>query len=157
MSRKRNKNKLKWTIIGSIIIALVLAMTMLQLGENAVYFFTPKEAQARAATLGSQNIKVGGMVKPGSVTWVAKDLALSFVLSNLQDTEINVNHTGTPPDMFKEGQGVVVEGKINPAGDVMSSHRLMVKHSEEYEMPDNHNTQERQLLKESIFKGEKAY
>jgi cytochrome c-type biogenesis protein CcmE len=54
--------------------------------------------------------------------------------------------------MFKQGQGVVVEGKIDPTGLSMSSKSLMVKHSEEYQKPDAHHSQEAELLKKSIFK-----
>ena len=102
-------------------------------------------------------IKVGGMVKTGSVDWDPENLKLSFILSNLKGIDIRVNHSGTPPDMFKENQGVVVEGKLdNAEASSMTSKKLMVKHSEEYKIPEAHQkSQEKELLEKSIFKDEK--
>ena len=54
--------------------------------------------------------------------------------------------------MFKEGQGVVVEGRIDETGKVMISKSLMVKHSEEYKKPDDHSSMNKALLEESLFK-----
>lgn len=155
MNRARRKNK-KLFVVGSFsAVAIIIGLSMLQLGKNSVYFFTPKEAVAQAATLAGQNIKIGGMVKSGTVTWEAENLALNFTLTNYQDTEIAVSHTGSPPDMFKEGQGVVVEGKLTADGSSITSKNLMVKHSEEYQMPDDHGSEERQLLMKDMFKNEK--
>jgi len=75
------------------------------------------------------------------------------VISDLKGHEIKVSHKGTPPDMFKEGQGVVVEGILSPDGKSVKSRRLMVKHSEEYKKPGDHaGTPNKELLEKSIFK-----
>lgn len=152
--KKRNKN-LKWMVGLSVVFLVVIGLTVLELNSNSVYFFTPKEAKEKASQIQGQTVKVGGMVKPGSVKWVPESLSLDFTLSNLSDTEIHVSHTGTPPDMFKEGQGVIVEGKIDAEGSNIKSKNLMVKHSEEYQKPDAHKSMEPELLKKSIFKNEK--
>lgn len=151
-SRRKNKN-LKWMVGLGVIFLVIIGISLVQLNSNSVYFFTPAEAKERAPTLGGQTVKVGGMVKPGSVVWEPKELSLKFTLSNLKDTEIQVAHIGTPPDMFKEGQGVIVEGQLNDQGSSMKSKTLMVKHSEEYQKPEDHHSQEPELLKKSIFKG----
>ncbi|NRA63806.1 MAG: cytochrome c maturation protein CcmE [Pseudobacteriovorax sp.] len=145
----------KW-LIGIFVIAFAsIAISMLNFGENIVYFYTPKEATAQAAELSKKTIKVGGMVKAGSVDWQAKDIKLAFTLTDMKGTEITVNHDGTPPDMFKENQGVVVEGRLADDGSNLVAQRLMVKHSEEYKKPDDHSTMNEALLEESIFKNEK--
>ena len=72
---------------------------------------------------------------------------IEVYFSNLKDTEIQVAHIGTPPDMFKEGQGVIVERQLNDQGSSMKSKTLMVKHSEEYQKPEDHHSQEPELLK----------
>jgi len=155
MQQKKRKNKnAKWIIGLSVVFVVIIGLSLVQLNSNSVYFFTPAEAKTRAATLDGQTIKVGGMVKPGSVDWVPESLSLTFTLTNLKDTEIAVSHVGTPPDMFKPGQGVIVEGKIDAQGSSMKSKSLMVKHSEEYQKPDDHYSQESELLKDSIFKDE---
>ena len=151
MTSNKNRN-LKWTIGLGVVFLIIIGLSLNELNSNSVYFFTPKEAKDRAPTIVGQTVKVGGMVKPGSVKWEPKELSLKFTLSNLKDTEIQVAHIGTPPDMFKEGQGVIVEGQLDKEGLTMKSKTLMVKHSEEYQKPEDHYSQEPELLKKSIFK-----
>ena len=150
---KRRSNSKKWLIGIGIIALAVTAIAMTQLSSNVVYFFTPDEAQAKAAEISTQTIKVGGMVVPGSVDWKAENLDLGFKITDLKGHEIQVKHKGTPPDMFKEGQGVVVEGTISADGHSMTSRKLMVKHSEEYKKPGDHSGNvNKELLEKSIFK-----
>ena len=146
------KGKKKWLIGVAIITAAIITISFASLQENLVYFYTPIEAVAKAADLSSQTIKVGGMVKPESVKWVPEQLSLNFVVTDTEGNDIEIKHTGTPPDMFKEGQGVVVEGRIDQAGKIMISKNLMVKHSEEYKKPDDHSTMNKALLEQSMFK-----
>ncbi len=149
MTKKSNK---KWLIGGLIIGAAILTISFTSLQQNLIYFYTPSEAVANAADLSSQTIKVGGMVKPASVKWEAEKLSLNFTVTDTTGNDIEIKHTGTPPDMFKEGQGVVVEGRIDQTGKVMISKNLMVKHSEEYKKPDDHSTMNKALLEQSLFK-----
>ena len=153
MSQKSKKSKsAKWLIGIGIIAAAVIAIAMTQLSSNVVYFYTPDEAQAKASEISTQTIKVGGMVVPGSVAWQAEALDLAFTISDLKGHEIRVKHKGTPPDMFKEGQGVVVEGSITADGKEMTSRKLMVKHSEEYKKPGDHaGSVSKELLEKSMF------
>lgn len=149
----RKSKSAKWLIGIGIIAVAVIAIAMTQLSSNVVYFFTPEEAQAKAAEITGQNIKIGGMVIPGSVEWKAESLDLAFTISDLKNHEIRVSHKGTPPDMFKEGQGVVVEGSLAPDGKSMTSRKLMVKHSEEYKKPGSHSGDlNKELLEKSLFK-----
>jgi len=146
------KNNLKWVIGGSVIVGTIAVLASLNLGNNLVYFYTPVEARAQASTLADKTIKVGGMVKPGTVEWKADILSLKFTMTDNQGNDIQVSHTGTPPDMFKEGQGVVVEGRLDAAGQVMTGKHLMVKHSEEYKKPGDHSEMNKALLEKSLFK-----
>lgn len=149
---KSKKSKNKWIIGGVIIAGTIIGMSLLSLDDYTVYFYTPNEAAAKAATLQDQDIKVGGMVIPGSVTWKAEELALNFSISDLNGVVMNVSHKGTPPDMFKESQGVVVEGRISSDGHSFVAKTLMVKHSEEYKIPDQKHSVDKQLLEKSLFK-----
>jgi len=153
MARKSNK---KWVIGGTVIIIAIIASTFLNLGKNIIYFYTPSEAVAQANDLSEKTIKVGGMVKDGSVEWKAEQLSLKFVMTDMKGLDIAVQHKGTPPDMFKEGQGVVVEGRITDDGKNLISRNLMVKHSEEYKQPDGTMGMDRELLQKSLFKNEKT-
>ena len=121
------KGRKKWAVGIIVIASAVLGMTLLTLGDYAVYFYLPHEAKANAAKVQGQDIRVGGMVKTGTVDWKPETLSLSFIVSDLDGSDISVQHSGTPPDMFKEGQGVVVEGRINAEGTEMQSKILMVK------------------------------
>ena len=135
-----------------MIAAAVLGMSLLNLGDYTVYFYTPDEALAKASTLQDQDIKVGGMVMPGSVQWEAQSLSLKFDVSDLKGAVVHVQHKGTPPDMFKEHQGVIAEGRISPDGKTFVARTLMVKHSEEYKAPDDRHSVDKKLLEQSIFK-----
>ena len=150
----KRRSKSKWIVGGVVITAAVVALSFLSLGENLVYFYTPAEALAKSGELDGSRIKVGGMVVPGTVDWRPEELSLAFTMSDLKGHEIKVRHRGTPPDMFKEGQGVVVDGRISGGEAVMVSQHLMVKHSEEYKKPDDHSSMDRTLLQESMFKNE---
>jgi len=152
MIRRRSKST-KWLIGIGVIACAIVAIAMTQLSSNVVFFYTPDEAQAKSEDISDQTIKVGGMVVPGSVDWKAEKLDLAFTISDLKGHEIRVQHKGTPPDMFKEGQGVVVEGLITADGKSMMSRKLMVKHSEEYKKPGDHaGSINKELLEKSIFK-----
>ncbi len=147
-----SKLPMKWIVGGGVILVAGLAVSNLKFGDNVVYFYTPDEAMAKAAEIETKTIKVGGMVKAGSVQWRPEDLALDFVMTDMKGHEIKVSHKGNPPDMFKEMSGVVVEGHISKEGDAMVSQKLMVKHSEEYKKPDAEHSVDKKLLEESMFK-----
>jgi cytochrome c-type biogenesis protein CcmE len=153
---KRKAKSTQWFIGIALIGAAITAIAVTQLKSNIVYFYTPDEVVAQAATLQQKTIKLGGMVQPGSVKWTAEQLSLEFVVTDLKGHDIAVHHKGTPPDLFKEGQGVVIEGQVEPDGKNMKSTKLMVKHSEEYKKPSgSHATDSmnKELLEKSLFKG----
>ena len=102
------------------------------LGQNLVYFVTPSEYLENPAQFQDRELRLGGLVKPETVQYDPESLELEFVLTD-GASEIQVVHRGTPPELFQEGQGVVVEGKIN--GEVFAGKNLLVKHSENYTPP----------------------
>jgi cytochrome c-type biogenesis protein CcmE len=103
------------------------------LGSNVVYFLTPSEIVAKGEKVIDSPVRLGAEVLPGSVKWNAEKLDLRFVMTDLK-TQIEVHSTGAPPQMFRDGQGVVVEGKLGRDG-VFQATNLMVKHSNEYKAP----------------------
>jgi cytochrome c-type biogenesis protein CcmE len=145
--------KNRWIFSGVILVLAITGLSFISLDNNAVYFYTPNEAKVQAGDLSSKVIKVGGMVQPGSVKWQPENLDLQFTLSDLKGTDIQVAFKGTPPDMFKEGQGVVCEGNISDDGQSIKARHLLVKHSEEYKPPHGETaSQEKELLQKSLFK-----
>lgn len=121
------------------IVAVVLvvgALGYLMYGgveENLVYFLTPNELVAKGDKAIDRPVRLGGQVVPGSVQWDADKLDLRFRVTD-GTKEVVVHSSGAPPQMFRAGIGVVVEGKYARTG-VFESHSLMVKHSNEYRAP----------------------
>jgi cytochrome c-type biogenesis protein CcmE len=119
-------------IAGGAVIAAALAyMIYAGVTQSAVYFVTP--AELRAAAVPGKAYRLGGMVLPGSLTWEPRSLDLSFTLSD-GAAVVPVRHKGTPPDLFGEGRGAVVEGSWNAEGYFKAT-LIMAKHSEEYKAP----------------------
>jgi len=108
-------------------------VSMGDLGENLVYYWSPSELMA-APNAQDATVRLGGMVVPGSMQWDRKAAHVRFDVTDGQTT-VAVDVDGNPPQMFKEGIGVVVEGKLG-ADQVFSSDRVMVKHSNEYQSPE---------------------
>ena len=103
------------------------------LGENLVYFLTPQELLAREGKGIGVPVRLGGQVAPGSVVWNAEAIDLRFRLTD-GVKEVNVRARTAPPAMFRDGQGVVLEGRYGADG-VFTADNLMVKHNEEYRAP----------------------
>jgi cytochrome c-type biogenesis protein CcmE len=119
-------------LVGGLVILLALAyMIYAGVSQSVVYFVTPSELGA--APVPGKAYRVGGMVLPGSLKWEPRTLDLTFTISDGKAT-IPVRHKGTPPDLFGEGRGAVVEGAWSADGYFKSSH-IMAKHSEEYKAP----------------------
>jgi cytochrome c-type biogenesis protein CcmE len=108
------------------------------IGDNLVYFVTPAELLSKGEDAYERPIRLGGQVVPGTVRWNAAELDLRFTLQD-EDVHVEVVSRNAPPAMFREGQGVIVEGRLNKAG-VFESSTVMVKHSNEYRPPEeDHN------------------
>jgi cytochrome c-type biogenesis protein CcmE len=121
-------------VIGGLVIAAALAyMIWAGVSQSLVYFVTPSELQA--APVPGKAYRLGGMVAAGSLRWDPKTLDLAFTLSDGKAT-VRVRHKGTPPDLFGEGRGAVVEGRWAPEGYFKAS-LILAKHSEEYRAPQD--------------------
>ncbi|HEX6307860.1 MAG TPA: cytochrome c maturation protein CcmE [Longimicrobiales bacterium] len=105
------------------------------IGENLVLFLTPGELLAKGTDAYDAPVRLGGQVVPGSMTWDAEAIDLRFTIQD-QDGQVRVHSTKAPPAMFREGQGVIVEGRLTPDG-VFESSSVMVKHSNEYRPPED--------------------
>jgi cytochrome c-type biogenesis protein CcmE len=103
------------------------------LDKNVVFFLTPQELLAKGVDGYDVPIRLGGQVKPGSVKWDDKTLRLTFDVTDGK-SDIAVQSSGAPPQMFRDGQGVVVEGRFG-RDHVFNSTGLMIKHSNEYRPP----------------------
>ena len=122
--------------------ALVIAggalayLSMGNLGDNLVYYWSPTELVEAGAKAQNATIRLGGMVVPDSVVdGRPKEQSIRFEVSDGQN-QIEVLSTGVPPQMFRPGIGVVVEGVMGP-DEVFQTDRIMIKHSNEFRAPED--------------------
>src|SRR4029078_1994768 len=128
-------NRKKGIIIGGVVI-IVGAFAYLLYGgvdQNVVEFLTPKELLAKGTKAVDVPVRLGGQVKPGWVVWNDTTLSLRFTITD-GTSEVAVASKGAPPQMFRDGMGVVVEGRYRADG-TFNCTNLMVKHSNEYRPP----------------------
>ena len=110
-----------------------------------VFFYTPQEVLASPNKFKDKTIRIGALVQKGSVEWNATDINLSFNITENGKELIPVVFEGVKPDLFREGQGVVVEGKMN--GLRFEANQLLVKHSEEYTIDNDHKKKKEDYYK----------
>jgi len=132
-NRKRGR---RLGLVAAAVIVLSGFAYLLQGGisNNLVFFRTPGELLAMGQEGVGDAMRLGGQVVPGSVKWDAQKIDLRFRLQDEDGKSIEVHGTKAPPQMFVEGIGVVVEGRLTSAG-VFEADNLMVKHSNEYRPP----------------------
>jgi len=116
---------------GLVITAAIAYLIWAGVSQSVVYFVTPSELLA--APVPSKTYRLGGLVEAGSLKWEPKSLDLSFAISDGK-ASVAVRHKGTPPDLFAEGRGAVVEGAWTKDGYFKAS-LILAKHSEEYKAP----------------------
>ena len=117
---------------GLVALAVAAALVLAAFRENLVFFFTPSQVAAKEVPQG-RSFRVGGMVTPGSVKRQADGITVQFVVT---DTAKNVPvvYRGLLPDLFREGKGVVTQGKLGPDG-VFYASEVLAKHDENYMPP----------------------
>jgi cytochrome c-type biogenesis protein CcmE len=129
------KNRKKIAALGAAVVVLGGFAYLLYggIGNSLVYFLTPSELTAKGEKVYGAPVRLGGQIVPGSVVWKAETIDLRFKMTDGKQT-VAVHSTKAPPQMFRDGMGVVVEGKLARNG-VFESNNLMVKHSNEYKPP----------------------
>src|SRR5690606_27790697 len=105
------------------------------LGENLVYYWGPTELRQAGDKAIGATIRLGGQVVEGTVQYDAKTTHLAFEVTDGNE-RVPVRSLGVPPQMFREGIGVIVEGTMTREGHFQSE-RLMVSHGNEYRVPDH--------------------
>jgi cytochrome c-type biogenesis protein CcmE len=109
-----------------------LALTALE--ENVSFFYSPSDflGDIPAPAANNRSFRLGGLVKDGSLT--RNGLDISFTLTD-NAHEMNVRYHGVPPDLFREGQGVIAVGKLG-ADNIFTAQSLLAKHDENYMPPE---------------------
>lgn len=117
-------------VIG-ISVAVTLALKAFQ--ENLMYFFSPSEVIAGEAPE-NRNFRIGGLVVEDSVVRDRDSLLVEFVLTDTVN-QVKVSYDGILPDLFREGQGIVANGRLNSKGVFVAS-EVLAKHDENYMPPE---------------------
>ena len=116
-------------ILASIILSVYLILKSLE--ENVVYFLSPSEIK-NLTEINSNKIRIGGMVKNKSI--IIKSEEINFIISDFKN-EINVSYSGSVPNLFAEGKGVVAEGYLKDRS-YFSAEKILAKHDENYMPPE---------------------
>jgi cytochrome c-type biogenesis protein CcmE len=126
MTRKQRRLVLIGASLSVLAIAAALVLSALR--ESIVFFNSPTDVAEKRALPGTR-MRIGGLVKPGSLER-GKNLQVRFAVTDGK-TDIAVHYHGIVPDLFREGQGVVAEGKLEPGG-VFAADTVLAKHDERY-------------------------
>lgn len=115
------------TIAGALVVAAFR--------KNLVFFYTPSQIAAGAAPHG-RGFRIGGLVEPGSLRRGGADgIEHEFVVTDERE-RVHVRYRGLLPDLFKEGRGVVAQGRLGAAGALFIADEVLAKHDENYMPPE---------------------
>ena len=133
MNPKR-KNRLFMASFLLIGVAGSIFALFVALEQNLNMFYPPSEVVSGVAPI-ETNIRAGGMVEEDSLIRASNSLKVSFVLSDRAGSEFTVYYTGILPDLFREGQGILVEGELQQDGSFEAT-EVLAKHDENYMPPE---------------------
>ena len=129
----------------AVAIAAFAVIAVSGINENLVYYWTPTDLRAAGDKAYGATIRLGGMVKAGSIRNAGGTSGIEFDVYDAA-ASVHVKSSGVPPQMFREKIGVVVEGTMVPGGYFKSS-RLMVSHDNEYRAPEQGHSMNQEELK----------
>ena len=134
MTQPATRRRNRWFAFGAVAVAAAAfaVITAGGIGENLVYYWGPTELHAAGDKAVGATIRLGGQVAAGTVAY-QEGSTLTFDVTDGRSA-VKVRSQGVPPQMFREGIGVVVEGTMTPTGR-FESQRLMVSHGNEYRAP----------------------
>ena len=126
------KVKLRILFISLLLISVILSLFLIlkSLEENVVYFLSPSEIK-NLAEIENKKIRIGGMVKINSIVIDSENI--NFVITDFKN-EINISYSGSVPNLFEEGKGVVAEGFLKDKSFLIAE-KILAKHDENYMPP----------------------
>lgn len=135
MNARTHARTRRWYLLGALGVAAAAFLLIAAggIGENLVYYWGPTELHEAGAQAVGATIRLGGQVAPGSIVGGHGPSSLEFDVTD-GTKSVRVKAAGVPPQMFREGIGVVVEGTMTADGH-FAGNRLMVSHDNEYRAP----------------------
>lgn len=127
------QRRMMWVLIGIALLAIAATLVVNTLRQNRVFFYTPTDVTQHKAPK-DRIFRIGGLVTADSVKRKSDGLSVSFSVTDTAQT-IAVTYTGILPDLFKEGKGVVAQGKLGADG-VFRASEVLAKHDENYMPPE---------------------
>ncbi len=128
------RKKTIYIIIGALsVLGVAVGLVLYALKNNVSLYFTPTQVFNHEAPQG-RNFRVGGLVQQGSLKREGDGLTVNFIVTDTAKS-MPVTYRGILPDLFKEGKGVVAEGKLGP-DNIFHAEQVLAKHDENYMPPE---------------------
>ena len=132
MLTKKVKNRILFSIFVFITSLAIIFFIIKSLNQNLLYFLTPTEIKKKEDIVIGKSMRVGGMVKKNSI--IIDEKNIQFIVTDFEN-EILISYSGTVPNLFAEGKGVVAEGELNDKFFFIAD-RILAKHDEKYMPPE---------------------
>ena len=132
MLTKKVKTRIVYFTIIVLLTSLVIFTVLRSLENNVIYFFSPTEIYNKTNINFKKKIRIGGLVKENSL--IKRNTSVKFIITDLKN-EIIVSYIGLVPNLFSEGKGSVVEGKLNDKKYFIAD-KILAKHDENYMPPE---------------------
>lgn len=130
---KARQKRLLFIVGGIAIVAAAVGLVLFALKDNVSLYFTPTQVYNKEAPQG-RSFRIGGLVEAGSVKREGDGLTVHFNVTDTSKT-MNVTYKGILPDLFKEGKGVVAQGKLQ-GDNIFYAEEVLAKHDENYMPPE---------------------
>ena len=134
--KNKKLQRFSFLLTAFLSIALATFFVLKALDEKIVFFYTPSKLFEKVEDK-MQYIRVGGLVKEKSINFSDDGLKVNFMITDKKKT-VNVIFEGILPDLFRENQGVVVEGRFNKEKKIFFAKKVLAKHDENYMPPEIH-------------------
>ncbi|QNN55658.1 cytochrome c maturation protein CcmE [Diaphorobacter ruginosibacter] len=130
---KPRQRRLIWVLLGLLLAGTAITLVLRALNSNVMFFYSPSQVQAGEVPRDAA-FRLGGLVEQGSLRRSPDGMQVNFIVTD-QVQRVPVAYQGLLPDLFKEGKGVVVSGRLHGTGQFRAS-EVLAKHDENYMPPE---------------------
>jgi cytochrome c-type biogenesis protein CcmE len=130
---KPKNQRLVLIVLAAVAVLGAVLLSMSAMRDQAAFFYAPADVERKGVPL-DRAVRIGGMVKDGSIERQADGVTIRFLVGDETDAVIPVTFTGITPELFREDSGVVAEGRFQPDGSFVAS-EILAKHDENYMPP----------------------
>ena len=135
MLSKKVKSRIVFLVLILLSATTIIFLILKSLEENVVYFFSPSEIYNKPNISLNKKIRIGGLVKEDSI--IKDQTSIKFIITDLK-REIIVSYSGSVPNLFSEGKGVIAEGELKDKKYFVAD-KILAKHDENYMPPEVSN------------------